>query len=151
EATRLAETKSRRAREMVLTDGVRAYSGVGSTLKLLAKACRLALVTSTDAVLLDTIRQQHRFLDLFEIVVVEEDYKTGKPSPEPYRVALERLGLPASKVIAVEDSLSGLRSAKAADLNVIAVLTTSTRETLPGAYAYVSEFREIGGLFGSLS
>ena len=45
-----------------------------------------------------------------------DDVGRGKPDPEPYRGACERLGLPAASVLAVEDSATGVRSAKAAGL-----------------------------------
>jgi HAD superfamily hydrolase (TIGR01509 family) len=45
-----------------------------------------------------------------------DDVTHGKPDPEPYRSACERLGLAPDSVLAVEDSATGLRSARAAGL-----------------------------------
>ncbi|WP_244713745.1 HAD family hydrolase [Rhizobium cremeum] len=45
-----------------------------------------------------------------------DDVTEGKPSPIPYRMAAERLGLPAGSIIAIEDSFTGLASARAAGL-----------------------------------
>jgi HAD superfamily hydrolase (TIGR01509 family) len=45
-----------------------------------------------------------------------DDVEHGKPAPEPYRRACERLGLAPDSVLAVEDSATGLRSARAAGL-----------------------------------
>ncbi len=46
------------------------------------------------------------------------DVSAGKPDPEPYRTACERLGLLPSEVLAVEDSLTGAESANRAGLQV---------------------------------
>ena len=45
----------------------------------------------------------------------------GKPAPDVYLEAAERLGVEAQHCVAVEDSSNGLRSAAAADMAVIAV------------------------------
>ncbi|WP_158817183.1 HAD family phosphatase [Methylocapsa sp. S129] len=48
-----------------------------------------------------------------------DDVAMGKPDPEPYRRACELLGLAPSSALAVEDSQTGARSARAAGLFVI--------------------------------
>lgn len=45
-----------------------------------------------------------------------DDVRNGKPDPEPYATACVRLDLRPRQVLAVEDSLAGLRSARAAGL-----------------------------------
>ena len=47
-----------------------------------------------------------------------EDVRRGKPDPEPYRRVVERLCLPPSEILAVEDSATGVASAVAAGLSV---------------------------------
>jgi HAD superfamily hydrolase (TIGR01509 family) len=46
------------------------------------------------------------------------DVERGKPDPEPYRRGVQRLGLAPAAVLAVEDSATGARSARAAGLAV---------------------------------
>jgi beta-phosphoglucomutase-like phosphatase (HAD superfamily) len=45
----------------------------------------------------------------------------GKPAPDPFRLATERLGLPAGGCLALEDSPHGVRSAAAAGMMVVMV------------------------------
>jgi HAD superfamily hydrolase (TIGR01509 family) len=59
-------------------------------------------------------------------VVAADDVAHGKPHPEGYLLALERLGVDAARTIAFEDTEAGVSSAKAAGLRCIAV-----RGTLP--------------------
>jgi beta-phosphoglucomutase-like phosphatase (HAD superfamily) len=50
-----------------------------------------------------------------------------KPAPDAYLEAVRRLGLPAARCAAVEDSLTGVAAASAAGLRVVAVPTALTR------------------------
>jgi beta-phosphoglucomutase len=55
----------------------------------------------------------------FESIVSAEDFTRIKPDPEPYLKALDRTGLAAHAVVAIEDSRPGVTSARAAGLPVI--------------------------------
>lgn len=59
-----------------------------------------------------------------------DDVVKGKPHPDPYLLGLERLNLPASSALVLEDAPAGIKSGKAAGINVIAMVTTHTRESL---------------------
>lgn len=48
-----------------------------------------------------------------------DDVAEGKPSPIPYRMATERLGLLPGSIVAIEDSFTGLASARAAGLYAV--------------------------------
>lgn len=58
----------------------------------------------------------------FQVVHSAEDEPLGKPHPGAYLSCAARLGVPASQCIALEDSLVGAVSAKAACMKVIAVV-----------------------------
>lgn len=58
--------------------------------------------------------------------IVRGDSDTEKPSPSPYVTALDRLQLPASAVVAFEDSASGVASATAAGILCVQVGRTPT-------------------------
>lgn len=57
----------------------------------------------------------------FATTVTGEEVSRGKPHPEPYLLAAERLGLDPGECIAIEDSPTGVRSALAAGCRVIGV------------------------------
>jgi HAD superfamily hydrolase (TIGR01509 family) len=50
----------------------------------------------------------------FDVVVAGDDVTLGKPHPEPYQKAAALLGFEPAECIAIEDSVTGLRSAEAA-------------------------------------
>jgi HAD superfamily hydrolase (TIGR01509 family) len=57
----------------------------------------------------------------FETVVAGDDVTHGKPHPEPYLTAATRLGIAPERCVAIEDSLTGVSSAEAARVPVLAV------------------------------
>ena len=57
----------------------------------------------------------------FDTLVVGDDVAKGKPHPEPYVLAAERLGVDSRDCLAIEDSPTGVASALAAGCTVLAV------------------------------
>lgn len=57
----------------------------------------------------------------FATIVSGDQVTNGKPHPEPYQLALERLSVDASHAVAIEDSATGTRSAMAAGVATLVV------------------------------
>lgn len=57
----------------------------------------------------------------FRTMVTFDDVAAPKPAPDPYLLAVERLGVEPSRALAFEDSETGARSAHAAGLTVVQV------------------------------
>jgi len=60
-------------------------------------------------------------LDKFETLVCAEDYKHGKPAPDAFLLAAERLGIPASECLVFEDTELGIEAATAAGMASVKV------------------------------
>jgi HAD superfamily hydrolase (TIGR01509 family) len=71
-------------------------------------------------------------------IVIGYECAHSKPHPAPYLEGLQRLQLPAENCVAFEDSLNGCRSATAAGLYTIGVLTSLQSDALEAAGAGVS-------------
>lgn len=56
---------------------------------------------------------------VFDVIAAGDEVSAKKPAPDVYQLALSRLGLAAGDCIAIEDSLPGLASARAAGLRVL--------------------------------
>ena len=63
----------------------------------------------------------HDLLHRFGAIVANGDYKRGKPFPDPFLVAAERLGVAPRDCLALEDSHNGVRAAHAAGMMTIMV------------------------------
>lgn len=66
-------------------------------------------------------------------LVTANDVTRGKPDPQPYRLAAQRLGVPPDRCLAVEDAPAGIASARAAGCQVLAVTGTTAAEELAEA------------------
>ena len=83
-------------------------------------AARLAQVV-------DSVVGQER-LSKLDIIIAGDDVSKKKPDPEIYNTAAERLGLPNTACVVVEDSIVGLRAAKSAGMKCVITYTEQTVE-----------------------
>ncbi len=63
----------------------------------------------------------HGIIDRFDTIVAKGDYARGKPAPDPFLKAAERLGVAPEDCLALEDSHNGVRAAAAAGMMTIMV------------------------------
>jgi beta-phosphoglucomutase len=66
-------------------------------------------------------------------IVSSDDVRCGKPDPEGYVRALERLAVPAAEVVVLEDTEAGVAAAKAAGTRCVAVAGTLAPDRLAAA------------------
>lgn len=88
---------------------------------------KLGLATSSDHAWVSRWLEQHDLLPLFDALATRDDVRRVKPDPELYLLAAERLDVPATACLAVEDSLNGATAAVAAGMHVIVVPNDVTR------------------------
>ena len=121
-----------------LGDGVRRITdGLRTERPLATKVqhCRLALATSATPRNRMTNLNRLGIANLFEAVVDLGDVSEPKPSPEIYLTVTSRLALQPSQCLVVEDSLTGVLSAKHAGCCVSALTRTFEAHELLGAGA----------------
>ncbi len=66
---------------------------------------------------------------LFQTIVGAEDYRHGKPAPDPFLEAARRLGVPPEHCLAFEDTQAGIASAKAAGMQTVLVPSPQRGDT----------------------
>jgi HAD superfamily hydrolase (TIGR01509 family) len=91
---------------------------IGLLDKLAAQSIRRAVVSSSSHHWVDGWLEKLAFADRFESVVCRGDAPQIKPAPDLYLEGARRLGLPAADCLVIEDSLNGVKAAKAAGMNV---------------------------------
>jgi HAD superfamily hydrolase (TIGR01509 family) len=89
-------------------------------LLLRKKKVKTALVTMSMRRMAKQVADSIGF-DAFDVIVAGDDVRHGKPHPEPYLKAAELLGVKPEDCVAFEDSLTGLRSAEAANTKAVGV------------------------------
>lgn len=80
-----------------------------------------ALVTSGDDLKVQTVLSQLELTDRFTEQVTRDDIRRGKPHPDCYLLAAERLGQAPAQCLVFEDALAGVRAAVAAGAFCIGV------------------------------
>lgn len=103
------------------TDGIIVLPGALQALSSLP-AGRAAIATScTDG--LARVRIGATGLPVPQVLVTVEQTPVGKPAPEPYLLAAEKLGVAPQRCLVVEDATSGVQAGRAAGCATLAVLT----------------------------
>jgi HAD superfamily hydrolase (TIGR01509 family) len=90
-------------------------------------------------------------LDRFQTIVARGDYARGKPDPEPFLTAAERLGVEPASCVALEDSPHGVRAAAGAGMMTIMVpdLLPPTSEMQALCVGIVQDLHEVRALLES--
>src|SRR5437667_1481491 len=81
----------------------------------------LAVATSTVGASALPFLDRHQLTGFFEVIVTGEEVERGKPAPDIYLRAADKLGIPADACLVVEDALPGVAAAKAANMRVAAI------------------------------
>jgi beta-phosphoglucomutase-like phosphatase (HAD superfamily) len=98
--------------------------------ELVAAGVPCALVTMSIGALVDTFVEAAG--GVFAAVVTGDEVRNGKPDPEAYLTAAERLGVDPRQCVAIEDSPAGVRSASGSGAVTLAVRRHASLPSLPG-------------------
>jgi len=119
---RVGDDKERRFRELVERDGVILLPGVSHWVRTLG-ADRWVQAIASSAPRLN-VEVTHRALGMaewFQAVVTAEDVRHGKPDPEVFLVAAQRVAVPPTRCVVVEDAAAGIEAARRAGMRSIGV------------------------------
>ena len=143
EIKRLSDWKENRFRE-ILMEGLDLLPGVQKLLlSLRDNNIRTAIGTSTPKENLDLILKSLRIEDYFDVCVTCEDIVNGKPAPDTFLKAAERLVVSPENCIVIEDAPQGIEAAKAAGMYAIAITTTRRSTELAQADLIVDKMTEL--------
>ncbi len=118
--------------------------GLKKLLKLLSdNNIPMAVATSSRPRYVHFIMESFNIRPFFKVILTAEDIVKGKPDPEIYQKSAEKLGVSPHECVVIEDTLSGITSAKAAEMKVIGIATTHSKEELKSANKVVDSFNEI--------
>jgi beta-phosphoglucomutase family hydrolase len=136
EVRQLSLRKEALYREVVVERGIVALPGVENWLRTLRDAgIPCVIASSTHRENITTMLGVLGLESFFAAMVTAEDVKRGKPDPEVFLRAAEKIGVPPDRGVVFEDALVGVAAAHAAGMRVAAVTTTNPREGLVNAKA----------------
>jgi beta-phosphoglucomutase len=81
--------------------------------------------------------------DRFSAAATGADVQRGKPDPQVFQLAGQRLGVPPQRCAVIEDAAPGVEAANRAGMTSIAVLGTITRDKLAHAKLVVDTLKEL--------
>jgi len=126
--------------------GLPLVEGAGPVVAGLAERWPLGLASSSNREIIDLVLAESGLAACFRATVSSEEVARGKPAPDVYLETARRLGVLPRRCAAVEDSENGIRSARAAQMRVLAVPNRRyppSPEALEAADAVVPSLSEL--------
>lgn len=108
---------------------------------------KTALATSAGTGNIDFTIDGIGLRDQFDVIVGGAEVSKGKPNPEIYLLAAQKLGVNPVNCWVIEDSMQGIKSGQAAGCQVIGITTSHTAEELSHTAIQSNDFE---GLFEKL-
>lgn len=136
-----AEAKRLEAAESTHTRGLKEVPGARDLVTRIPDAKWAVFTSGTRRVAEHRLRFAH--IPLPPALICAEDVRCGKPDPEGYRAAANRLGAHPADCIVFEDAPTGIAAARAAGAWAIGISTTYDAAALRGAHAVVGHLTDI--------
>jgi HAD superfamily hydrolase (TIGR01509 family) len=113
-------------------EGPPRIEGAVEAVRRVARQLPVAVASSAHRAVIDIALEATGLDVVFAVVVSSDEVDAGKPAPDVYLLAAERLGIRPADCLVVEDSLNGVRAARAAGMTVVLVPNRSVPPA-PGA------------------
>ena len=140
----LADRKEALYRELVRRDGIEPLPGVVALLESLAGAgIPCSVGSSTPRANIDAIMEVIGLGERFQAITAAEDVTEGKPDPQVFLKAAERVGAGPGESVVFEDAHVGIAAGLAAGMKVIGVATTHPIESLGDAHLAVASLEGV--------
>ncbi len=95
--------------------------GANEAVRRMADNWPLGLASSSNRTVIDAVLERAGLAPFFHVTVSSEEVARGKPAPDVYLAAAERLQVPPETCAAIEDSANGIRSGVSAGMTVVAI------------------------------
>jgi HAD superfamily hydrolase (TIGR01509 family) len=129
----------------LVRNGVQPYPGVVELINALSRQTAIGLCSGALRSDIDPVLRYLGLVDIFPVIVTADDVRISKPHPESYLLAVRRIAeqTPEAKIsshqcLAIEDTPSGISSARAAGLAVLGVTNNFPAHHLSAADRIVS-------------
>jgi beta-phosphoglucomutase family hydrolase len=106
---------------------------------------KMALASSAPMENIQLLTQSLGIDGYFQSVISDEDVTEGKPSPQVFRLASQKLGVKPENCIVIEDAITGIAAAKRAGMHCLAVTNTHPRSSLMEADLIVDTLEAVSG------
>ena len=104
---------------------------------------KIAIASSAPMENIQLITRSLKIDNRFDAIISGWEVTKGKPHPQTFLLAAEKLGVAAEDCIVIEDAISGVAASKRAGMRCIAVTNTTSREELREADLIIDTLEEI--------
>ena len=139
----MADRKERIYRDLVRANPPIVEGAIDLVVSLHEAGAQLAVGSSGPRANIDLILEAMGVRDQVRVVVSSDDVSRGKPDPQVFSMACDRLGLPSRQCVVIEDAPSGVEAARAAGAHCVAVLMHHSRESLKRAHRIVEKIADL--------
>ncbi|ACZ41793.1 HAD-superfamily hydrolase, subfamily IA, variant 3 [Thermobaculum terrenum ATCC BAA-798] len=143
EINRIAEDKERYFRKSIRGRIKPLPGAYNLVVSLHANGHKQAIASSTPRLNIEAILAEIGLEGCFDEIVSGDDVKNGKPNPDIFLLAAEKLGVDPRCCVVVEDAVVGVQAGKAAGMKVFAVAGTRRPEDLRLADRIVHSLEEL--------
>ena len=109
--------------EIELTSQVKLFEGAKELLEALQGKVKMGLASMNNRSVIIHMLKANDLEKYFDTVLTAESISHSKPNPEIFLKCAQQLKSPPKKSVVVEDSVFGVKAAKSAGMNCVAVLT----------------------------
>ena len=121
----------------LVSDGSTVDEDVRAAVRWASKRMPVALVSAALRDEIEPVLRSSGLRDAFAFVLSQDDVTRGKPDPQPYLLAAERLAIDPAELLVFEDTDVGVASARAAGARVVGLTRTLGPERMAAADALV--------------
>lgn len=147
DTTRIAELGNRKEtlyRDIVRRDGITPLPGVIEILSSLQSAgIPCSVGSSTPRENIECIIDLAGLSGFFNAITAAEDVSHGKPDPEVFLIAAQKIDRDPTHCVVFEDAHVGIEAGLAAGMKTVAVATTHPEESFPEAHLSIPSLTQI--------
>lgn len=128
----------------IIRGNITALPGITTLIPSLKNAgFKIALGTSTALENVELVLTDLKLRRYFDGMATAEDVVRGKPDPQVFLMAAQRIGISPSQCVVIEDAVAGIQAALAAGMKAIGVTTNHSREALSKAHRVIDSLEEV--------
>ncbi len=102
-------------------EGVKPIAEVVELARKYAETAKVAVASGGRRVLVERTLGVLGLLDLFPVIVTADDYREGKPNPEPFLLAATKMGVAPEDCLVFDDGETGIEAARRAGMSSVQV------------------------------
>lgn len=130
ELEKLVKEKNNELIKIADKQNLKVYDEIKEVLKFLKNRYKTAIASNSDKKFILKVVELTNIYDYFDLIVTRNDVKRPKPFADIYFEVIKRLNIPPEKLIAFEDSETGILAAKSSGIFCIAITTTQSLEKI---------------------